>query len=126
MKNILPKGTYYIGDPCYVFNNESWAELLEKANYFLNEEVVEFKNMLVFSGGTTFGDGHYLSNVGMEFSVDSGTIGAVPIELVDTDSEFWKRAGKVVDFTHSFLVEVKANGTIQIDDIEIYTGYDED
>ena len=74
IKNI-PAGTYYIGDPCYVFGRDSWLKLIELTDCFEIPNV-EFQDKPVIAFGTKSGDGVYNG-----FCVDSGLIGIVDIRL---------------------------------------------
>ena len=64
----IPAGTYYVGDPCCVFHNDSWAKILELSDCFEIPNV-EYKDKLIIAFGTKSGDGVYNG-----FSVDSGLI----------------------------------------------------
>lgn len=35
MRQIVPAGNYFLGDPCYSFeNHKKWLEILSKSDYF--------------------------------------------------------------------------------------------
>lgn len=79
-------GTYYIGDPCYVIqdNDENWDQFLQ--NYYNHQ--AEFKGFPVFVEETYFGDGSYVDNVnGIQHFVDSGLLSVMPIELVQQEGD---------------------------------------
>lgn len=86
---VLPAGRYYLGDPCYVFNNHnSWMLLLEASNYL--EEFIEL-NMRqglrgegwVAASNTQWGDGEYAATFhGARLGVDAGLIGVVHESIV--------------------------------------------
>ena len=86
----IPAGTYYIGDPCYVFNNsgkaDSWEKIIEISDCF-DIPHIEFKDKPVIAFGTKFGDGSYNG-----FSVDSGLIGIVDISLIEEGSAFFNES----------------------------------
>lgn len=85
----LPKGEYFIGDPCYCFDYTTWMRLLTETNYLQGAQVPLFKNndeerhLVAFD--TAYGDGVYEDEDGNEYPVDSGMLGAVPVELIDAD-----------------------------------------
>lgn len=87
---LVPAGTYVLGDPCYVVPDELWIPLLESNNYFGNpvgrvtHGGVEYT---VMGFHTAYGDGEYMDQAGFVYSVDSGSIGLVPIELADDPSD---------------------------------------
>lgn len=127
-KFTLPAGTYYIGDPCYVFPNkgpdsEKWDELLEQCDYFTNTCYGEIPNIKVWTKHTPFGDGSYGSNYeNKQFFVDSGLIGIVPIETVnylevDTDLEV---GGLFHTFEEQFVVDFSNPEVFQFGDILIF------
>lgn len=82
---MLPPGRYYIGDPCYVFSSEDWDKVIDikyagRNDDPLTEFAVDDKRM--WCHPTAFGDGEFEGTDGDFYPVDSGTLGAVPIELV--------------------------------------------
>lgn len=97
----LPAGTYYIGDPCYVFNREQWDTLGEQTGWFEETPVAAIYEYRMVAFGTAYGDGTYQDNFGHEYPVDSGLIGIVPIEVVDPT----KICGQVVRFEEPFTCE---------------------
>lgn len=77
----LPPGKYYIGDPCYVFSSKSWAELIRTDGF--DDGPVVFRGRPLWAGHTLHGDGEYLDQFQNSFPVDSGLLGAVPVELIE-------------------------------------------
>jgi hypothetical protein len=77
---IIPAGKYWLGDPCYIIPDEDWDDFLIKTDYF-EYSLVEVKGYKVIGFHTYYGDGTYYDNFGNEYSVDSGTIGLVPVEI---------------------------------------------
>jgi hypothetical protein len=123
VKNI-PAGTYYIGDPCYVFNADSWAKIIEINDCF-DIPHIEFKDKPVIAFGTKSGDGVYNG-----FCVDSGLIGIVDISLIEEGSAFFNdsfdRQKHTITFDKPFDFEWN-NGDFYIgNQITIYTSDDED
>jgi hypothetical protein len=107
----MPAGAYYLGDPCYVFDNnergtDEWTRLLENSDYFdagesegspvgyvdvpadpsdpANSATV---SLPVLAFGTAYGDGGYEDRDGNHYSVDAGMIGLVPAWWVAANME---------------------------------------
>lgn len=82
LKAKSPSGKVYIGDPCYVMKNDLYDLLFAKMDWdgvhCVETEVLP--GVIACAGTTRYGDGFYDS-----FPVDSGTLGAVPIEACDPD-----------------------------------------
>jgi hypothetical protein len=121
IKNI-PPGTYYVGDPCYVFNNNSGSrDKISEISDCFDIPHIEFKGKPIIAFGTKFGDGTYNG-----FSVDSGLIGIVDISLIEEGSTFFKekfnRRKHIVTFDKPFDFEWD-DGNFHIgQQIHIYTG----
>lgn len=117
------KGKYYIGDPCYVFNNcKKWIQLTEETDFFRNpyQKILEYE---ILCGSTAFGDGFYEDNSGRGYLVDSGSIGIIPIQAFDYDFmsiEDAMDSGTVIEFKDYFNVEIK-DGLFRFGDIIIDT-----
>jgi hypothetical protein len=81
-KEILPAGSYYIGDLCYVIPDawsevgklifDDWKSQRAKSGIFTLEDGRKFA---IFS--TAYGDGEYYDNFGSSYCVDSGSIGCI-------------------------------------------------
>lgn len=113
----LPAGKYYIGDPCYVFD-ESWDRLLESTNYLQNKGPVDFDGYTLFAYSTAYGDGTYTDQHGNEYPVDAGLLGAIPIELIEVPSG--EEDGTILDAPNGLEV-YHDNGTFYFGDIIIKT-----
>ena len=85
----LDGGKYFIGDPCYVIRDEDWQRFCEEFLFecdkgtAFNSGYGVFDGRKVFAHGTAYGDGNYEGSNREEYGVDSGTIGAIPVELCD-------------------------------------------
>jgi len=129
---ILPAGSYYIGDLCYVFSDEMWDKWLnESAVYDVDGQVKMYEDgfydvhgFKVGWHGTAHGDGSYPADAYGNISktcnvfVDSGTIGIIPTHLVCSLFEgnvdmvtdmFAGKLGIVHRFDHDFIVELSEN-----------------
>lgn len=109
MVHKLKAGTYYIGDLCYVLNKENgwdWSELCHITQDFGSENgahifVVNGHRFCSFN--TMYGDGAYFDNKGNKYDVDSGSIGAIPVEMLP--EEFNSSGGQVFDMKSDFKVQ---------------------
>ena len=119
------KGTYYIGDLCYIFN-DSWGDLLTQTQY-LECGLFEFKGLQMAAGSTAHGDGSYSDNSGLIYGVDSGTIGIAPIAAIDIDNkksredlDNWDQIAHVVTFDDDFEVTIE-DGIFDFGEVHINT-----
>jgi hypothetical protein len=118
MKIKVPAGVYYIGDPCYVFNDHTkWSKLIGDGNYYIDRMLSFIDNSPVYAHGTFYGDSVYSSNIDIFFPVDSGLIGLVPEKLV---GDFQSELGIMKEFNKDFIFKYD-NGIFYIDDIIINT-----
>lgn len=125
----MKPGTYYIGDPCYIFN-QSWSEILKDHNYFNNESnIFNIKGYECAVGSTAYGDGSYYDNDGNMYYVDAGLIGILPIEIVNIDKCYTletirKSTGMYIkEFENDFSVDIN-NGVFVFGDTVIDTVID--
>lgn len=107
------KGSYYIGDPCYLFD-KSWGDVLHETDFFNQpfKGECKFKGKVVAGGATAYGDGVYQDKEGKEYWVDSGMLAILPISLEKIDGKFregrpFKEQGAhIVKFDSDFDVEI--------------------
>ncbi|CAL1777564.1 hypothetical protein BRC2024_QFGIOCBO_CDS_0117 [Acinetobacter phage vB_AbaM_PhT2-v2] len=109
----LPRSTYIVCDPCYVMLEEAYSQLCDQmypSNWATDGIVSDLKinghNLWVHN--TRFGDGIYESNSSVKFMVDSGSLGAIPLELCNMDE------------VNRLLAE--KNAVLFTDEV-VYTGY---
>jgi hypothetical protein len=124
----MPAGTYYVGDLCYVLNDE-WSDFCDRTivdGRCLNGEIVLSNGVRVASYQTAYGDGLYNDIDGNKYAVDAGLIGCVKVE--DCDISNIRDLGHIVVFDTFFRTGVTKGGTIWFGDkVEIETGHwDED
>lgn len=79
----LPPGKYYIGDPYWIFNDQTLQALLVAAKHFQEGDIVEFNGFELWAAKTAWGSGTFEDQNGAEYAVDSSYLGAVPLELVE-------------------------------------------
>lgn len=114
---MMKAGTYYVGDLCYVFDDEDWQEICGLMYDTENDGHIVYNGIEMFWANTKYGDGTYYDQYGHEYPVDAGLIGAVRLE--DLKGEKAKNIrenclGDIVDFDRDF--------TCSSDDGIIYIG----
>jgi len=125
----LKAGTYYVGDPCYVFG-ENWSKVIKSENFCNSNETTKIFGFDCFTASTG-GDGTLDDNFGRSYSIDSGTFSVIPIELLNVDKKqtiekiHVKNNMHIIDFKHDFNV-CDDDGVFLIDNITInYGNYDD-
>ncbi len=123
----MPAGKFYIGDPCYVVeDNDDWSYLLGNSDYFQSRYEGSLPDgTRVVAFGTAWGDGMYGPE--LEYSVDAGLIGAVPWseKLWAKYGEKLNDLGKVMDFPEPWEAW-NDNGILHFGHIRIDTVQDND
>jgi len=79
---IVPAGDYWLGDPCYCFD-DSWVDLLNESDFFEKSALIQRPNGLVLAFSTAYGDGVYNDQFGNLYGVDAGLLGLVTAGLED-------------------------------------------
>jgi hypothetical protein len=120
---ILPPGTYFIGDPCYVFSRDAWRRLINQTNCFEDDDIVNFDGQDMYAFGTSDGDGVYQDQNGVEYGVDSGNLGVVPIELIDNPEG--EEHGTTITADEGMRVQHR-DGTFWFNNICIKTNSDDE
>lgn len=126
---MMISGRYYIGDLCYVFNDEEWDEICSLTiigNECINGEFIMKNGVRFAMYSTKYGDGEYLDETGRKYGVDSGTIGCVMVSDCNPDKlarviEY--ELGQFEAFVSDFATS-EHNGLIEIGHVEIETNYD--
>jgi hypothetical protein len=119
----VPAGEYFLGDPCYVADDDAWDALLTSSDFFQASPVGTLPSGdQVLGFGTKWGDGGYLDQHGNDYSVDAGLIGLTPITSVSAkyDRETLERLGRFVIFTEPTRC-VKDDGLLIFGDYVIDT-----
>lgn len=110
----MPAGKYYVGDLCYVINDDKvWSEVCEMT---LTKAGRSIEGAFTLSSGkrfamlsTAYGDGFYRDNEGQGYSVDSGTIGCIKVDdLTQEEQEDLDKGldlGQVIDFPNDFYIK---------------------
>jgi hypothetical protein len=114
----------WIGDPCYVIQDELWDDVCAQIFKDSEKEVghvitVNYNgNELSFiQCGTAYGDGCFNSQTGFEYGVDAGCLAIVPEELIHEDCNLDDSLGQY------FEIET-ANISLQTDGKGTFTFYD--
>lgn len=79
-ESTFPAGKYYIGDPCFVLDDEQYSAVCDGDEGFHSNG----KHVLGYFS-TAYGDGCYRGTNGESYGVDAGIIGIVPAELIKSD-----------------------------------------
>lgn len=123
----LPAGTYWIGDPGYVItDHDTWIKLIESVDYFNEPALAKVDDITIVAGTTSYGDGCYTSNAGTYHTVDSGTLGIVPLDTVNKfhgNHEWLTKSGTFNHFEHDFTVVID-QGHFDFDQLIIDTRED--
>lgn len=141
--NLESEEGFYIGDPCYVMGHSTYHGYWEKEKGF-KSGVYPMGGDCGFAVAGTGGDGTFLGMSGLPYSVDTGTIGAVSLELVRRDPRpelggTWEKALESMEWygriirekrirfdadCNCILIKDEFGGTIELIDIHQNDGYD--
>ena len=122
---LMPAGTYLVGDPCYSgIGGDKWDEWLTAAADGATGDrilLADVDGRPVIGIHTWIGDGKYPGSDGNLYAVDSGMIGAVPVELGPVTT-YDKNSMQTVTFDEPFeCLYREESATIVIGHIEIET-----
>jgi hypothetical protein len=112
----MPAGSYWIGDLCYVFDDDSWDEICGLLDGEGEFTLKDGRRIAIYS--TAWGDGIYEDQHGFVYGVDSGTLGCVLASDVKICTD-----GSIVQFDYEFNTEYD-NGNVVIGHIRINTDPD--
>lgn len=127
--NTMPAGEYYIGDLCYVIDDEVWDEVVDCIYPSHTAEAVgkftlkDGREFVIFS--TAYGDGVYSDNRGnSKYGVDSGTIGCINLKDIPNVTNPGSD-GHIHRFDTAFDCD-ESNGILRFGHIVINTSDEED
>lgn len=134
---MMPSGKYYVGDLCYVMDDNEWDQFCSitiKDNKCLEGEFEMPDGRKFATYGTAWGDGLYRDQHGNEYSVDAGLIGCIRVEDIRADKyDNIEELGTIHEFQSDFVTGGGRadlgrdwNGTIQFGRIAIETDPDGD
>lgn len=118
---VMAAGDYYIGDPCYAIDENLWQQFCDMIlddDILKNGCIIEFQGHKCFVCATNWGDGAYYDQLGREFGVDAGILGAIPKVLCVR--ERWQELGHTFVTTEDF--SVGADKGRHIEEKSIYFG----
>lgn len=133
---LMPAGEYYVGDLCYVFEDDEWSKFLTDASAQAPEGqhwsaitvgAFALGNNYIWYHGTAYGDGCYCDQDGHIYGVDAGILGVFPVSLIaglEIDADI-NTLGKIHKFDQDFLVSYEG-GTFKFGHLTIPTGDEED
>jgi hypothetical protein len=118
----MPAGSYYIGDLCYVLDDD-WDEACSmffagRSDHGVNQggfTLRDGRNFVCFN--TAWGDGGYEDNYGRMYGVDAGCIGAIQVPAGSKAP--W--GGNIVEFKNAFECRKEGRGTLIFGDVIIET-----
>lgn len=112
------KRSYYVGDLCYVLNDDEWFTLCGKNDFypglgdefdaqgFLDPENTsledDFAGRPFYLMKTAFGDGIYEGSDGKNYYVDSGTLGAIAVDDIVEKGKLTEAIEKGLGHLHEF------------------------
>lgn len=112
---------FYIGDICYVLNEDVYDKVWGGADYKDGKYDVPGTGQQFIVAATAWGDGFYEDGEHHEYPVDAGNIGLVPLELVERP---YSQHGRVIeepgDATYTaedgvFIITLPSGKTVSID-----------
>jgi hypothetical protein len=117
---LVPAGKYYLGDPCYSVTDADWDHLRSTSDFFEMPVGTLLDGTKVYAMGTAWGDGVFRGSDGFDYSVDSGSIGLVPI-TVTLNANSMPQLVKIVEFTRPVMMSAD-NDVLYFGHICIDTG----
>ena len=126
----MPAGEYYIGDLCYVMDDEEWDEFCSitiDGMKCIDGEFSLKDGRRFATYGTAYGDGVYHDQYGHSYAVDAGLIGCILTKDIKAEKyENLLDLGAVMTFDNSFVTsggrgEKDWEGVIQFGHVMIET-----
>jgi len=122
---MMPAGTYYIGDLCYVMH-DVWDEFCDltitKDHVCVQDGEMTLHGKRFATYSTMYGDGVYHDKQGKEYGVDAGLIGCIHVDCISVEEHKNLDLGHVHKFDRPFRTGRSMDGTIYFGDVEIHTG----
>lgn len=126
---MLKAGKYYVGDLSFLLDRENgydWEDVISHTGNFgennsLDSGYYDYKGIKFFCSDTYHGDGSYTDQFDRIYLVDSGTIGAFPVDGFSDESLNYYY-NNIVSFKDDFdCFRVSILGHIRIGDLKIDT-----
>ena len=128
---MMIKGTYYVGDLCYVMHDE-WDEVCSllfagRDDHGCSQGEFNLKDGRRFAiYNTAYGDGSYSDQNGRVYGVDSGSIGCILVEDIDIGHhDNFIGDGQTITFDQDFYTGSQ-DGKIMFHNVSINTAYEEE
>ncbi len=121
--------TYYVGDMCYVLNNEQWqgvceslwqmeadydsedADSVQECEGYLEPDLFDWDRpedaQPYWIFGTAYGDGTYNDTDGNPYSVDSGTIGMIDVNYIEDTDKLRSVLERGLGHLHTFTQRIE-------------------
>lgn len=111
---------FYIGDICYVLNDEIYYGIWGAAGFEDGIYQVPERGCRFAVAGTAYGDGEFEDTQLRQYGVDAGVIGLVPAELIDKETRgghYFEGPGRAVFSAEGgcFEITLPIGETIYID-----------
>lgn len=129
----MPAGVYYVGDLCYVMDDDEWDDfclLTIQGTNCLDGEFTMPDGRKFATFGTKWGDGEYYDQFGNTYGVDAGLIGCIKLSDIKANKNSdIERLGAVHTFPEAFTTyggdnDREWNGKIRIGHVVIDTDPD--
>ncbi len=118
---MMPAGTYYIGDLCYVLSDR-WDDFCQRTcagPRVLSGEFNLADGTRFATFTTRWGDGCYQDQQGHDYPVDAGLIGCVRVQDIAATELSGLASGRVIEFAQDFVTSTDQGrirfGTVEID-----------
>ena len=100
MEETLIRGTYYLGDPSYVIDEDLYYDVLgDKYNFESGKYDLKNEDTYLVIHNTHNGDGTFLDTKQRKYKIESGMIGLVPKKMINEEKlEIAKKNGKIFNF----------------------------
>lgn len=100
MEETLIRGTYYLGDPSYVLDDDIYYDVLgDKHNFESGKYDLKNDDNYIVLHNTHNGDGIFLDTKNRKYKVESGIISLVPQKIINEEKlEIAKKNGKIFNF----------------------------
>jgi hypothetical protein len=85
MNETLESGKYYLGDPSHVLSEKIYIGILENIYQFKNGKL-NINGIYIIIHNTHSGDGIFIDTKNRKYSIQSGLIGLIPLELIENTS----------------------------------------
>jgi hypothetical protein len=123
---MMIKGEYYVGDLCYVLNDE-WDEVCRllfagRDDHGCNQGEFNLSDGRRFAiYNTAYGDGTYYDQNDRGYAVDAGSIGCILMEDIDlTHPDNFISGGQQITFDQDFYTG-KLDGKLMFHNVSIET-----